>query len=213
MCSPMDYTRYIKHTVLIQHIMGQDACCYTASLPEPAARAPRLPLGGQRTATGGHAGGPSGAGFSTRGVVSRAIVALEDARRTDEVREEERSGEEAAATGKLGPEAAAKVPRVSDKETTDLEGDGIDAAHDEGRGDHEVGDELGGDGENEKGGHLTPLVLMNSVAEGHDEARNEGVIRTREDRSEAPGELVEGLCFARMLADPSLLERCFQWCT
>lgn len=189
----MGYIRHIKHTVLIQHIMGQDACCYTASLPEPAARAPRLPLGRQRTATWGHAGGPSSAGFSTRGVVSRAIVALEDARRTDEVREEGRGGEEAAATSKLGPEAAAKVPRVSDNETTDLEGDGVDAAHDEGGGDHEVGDELGGDGENEKGGHLTALVLMNSVAEGHDEGRDKGIIRARKNRSVAPGELVEGL--------------------
>lgn len=76
---------------------------------------------------------------------------------------------------------------MGDEQADDLQGDDVDVAHDEGEDDHEVGDELGGYGEEEKGGLAAALVLVDGVAEGHDKAGDEAWVGAVEDGSVAPG--------------------------
>ena len=76
---------------------------------------------------------------------------------------------------------------MGDEQADDLQGDDVEVTHDEGEDDHEVGDELGGDGEEDEGGHAAALVLVDGVAEGHDEAGDEGWVGTGEEGGVAPG--------------------------
>lgn len=69
---------------------------------------------------------------------------------------------------------------VGCEEADDLKEEPVRAVHDQRREHHGVGDQLGGDGEEEKAGRLAPLVLGGRVSDREDQGLEaEGCVDAR----------------------------------